>query len=65
LKPRNIGLPAIHTRINRVINRVFQKNLLVEEDFLGKRGIGLKREPPHQTMKFYLDHNKASFTKNR
>jgi hypothetical protein len=41
LIPRNIGLPAIHTRINGV----FRKNLLVEEDILGIRDIGLKRKP--------------------
>lgn len=40
-KPRNIGLPAIHTGIDRV----FRKNLPVEEDPLGIRDIGLKREP--------------------
>jgi hypothetical protein len=41
LKPRNIGLLAIHTRIDRV----FRRNLLVEEGLLGIRDIGLKREP--------------------
>ena len=41
MKPRNIGLPAIHTRINGV----FRKNLLVEEDLLEIRDIELKREP--------------------
>jgi len=40
LKPINIGLLAIHTRINEV----FQKNLLVEEDLLRIIDIGLKRE---------------------
>jgi hypothetical protein len=38
---RNIGLPTIHTRINRV----FWKNLLVEEDLIGIRDKGLKRKP--------------------
>jgi hypothetical protein len=41
LKPKNIGLLAIHTRIDRV----FRRNLLVEEGLLGIRDIGLKREP--------------------
>lgn len=27
--------------------------------------LGAHNVLPHQTMKFYLDHNKASFTKNR
>src|SRR6185503_12871631 len=40
-KPRNIRLLAIHTRIDRV----FRRNLLVEEGLLGIRDIGQKREP--------------------
>jgi hypothetical protein len=40
-RPRNIGLLAIHTKIDRV----FQRNLLVEEGLLGIRDMGLKREP--------------------
>lgn len=40
MKLRNIGLFVIYIRIDGV----FWKNLLVEEDFLGIRDIGLKRE---------------------
>ena len=47
MKPRNIGLPAIHTRINGV----FRKNLLVEEDLLEIRDIELKREPKKDRSK--------------
>ncbi len=50
MKPRNIGLPAIHTRINGA----FQKNLLVEEDLLGIRDIELKREPKKDLVSLNL-----------
>ena len=52
MKPRNIGLTAIHTRINEV----FRKNLLVEEDLLRIRDIGLKREPKKDLLCIIL-HN--------
>src|SRR5660397_200133 len=52
MKPRDIGLPAIHTKIDRV----FRKNLLVEEDLLGIRDIGLKRKPK-KDLSYIILHN--------
>jgi hypothetical protein len=44
LKPRNIGLLAIHTRIDRV----FRRNLLVEEGLLGIRDLFINEGSTYQ-----------------